>query len=124
MSKLGDIGRGVKRAAGKAVSKTGDLTDTASLHIKLARKEANLADLYEQFGRVAYQKVKAGASADHKMKILIEKIDIVRSEIHAIKRAIKQKRDAIEFEIFNAIETEKAVERAEKMAKQHLENDK
>lgn len=124
MSKLSDIGRGVKRAAGKAVSKTGDLTDTASLHIKLARKEANLADLYEQFGRVAYQKVKAGASADHKMKILIEKIDIVRSEIHAIKRAIKQKRDAIEFEIFNAIETEKAVERAEKMAKQHLENDK
>lgn len=122
MSKLNDFGRGVRRIAGKAVSKTGDLTDTASLHVKLARKEANLADLYEQFGRVAYQRVKAGAAADHKMKILIEKIDIVRSEIHAIKRAIKQKRDDLEFEIFNAIETEKAVERAERMAKQHLEN--
>lgn len=122
MSKLNDFGRGVRRIAGKAVSKTGDLTDTASLHVKLARKEANLADLYEQFGRVAYQRVKAGAAADHKMKILIEKIDIVRSEIHAIKRAIKQKRDDLEFEIFNAIETEKAVERAERMAKHHLEN--
>ncbi len=122
MSTLGDIGRGVKRAATKAVVKTGDFADTASLQVKLARKEANLADLYEQFGRVAYQKVKAGASADRKMKILIEKIDIVRAEIHAIKRSIDQKKTDLEFEIFSAIEAEKAVERAEKMAKQHLEN--
>jgi hypothetical protein len=124
MSKWSDFGHRVKRVAGKAVAKTGDLSDTASLHMKLARKEAQLSDLYEQFGRVAYQKIKVGDSADHKMKILIEKIDIVRSEIHAIKRTIKQKKDDIEFEIFNAIETEKAVERAEQMAKQHLSNDK
>lgn len=122
MSTLNDLGRGFKRVASKAVSKTGDLTDTASLHVKLARKEANLADLYEQFGRVAYQKVKAGSSADAKMKILIEKIDIVRSEIYAIKRTIKQKKADLEFEVFNAIEAEKAIERAEKMAKQHLGN--
>ncbi len=123
MSTLNDIGRNFKRVASKAVSKTGDLTDTASLHVKLARKEADLATLYEQFGRVAYQKIKVGSSADHKMKILIEKIDIVRSEIYAIKRTIKQKRTDLEFEVFNAIETEKAVERAERMAKQHIKND-
>lgn len=122
MSTLNDIGRNFKRVAIKAVSKTGDITDTASLHVKLARKEADLATLYEQFGRVAYQKIKVGSSADHKMKILIEKIDIVRSEIYSIKRALKQKKEDIEFDVFNAIETEKAVERAEKMAKQHLEN--
>ena len=120
MSKWSDFGHRLKRVAGKAVAKTGDLSDTASLQIKLARKEAQLSDLYEQFGRIAYQKVKAGSSADHKMKILIEKIDIVRAEIHAIKRSIKQKKEDWKFEIFNAIETEKAVERAEKMAKQHL----
>ncbi len=124
MPTLSDIGNKVKKVAGKAVAKTGDLSDTASLHVKLARKEANLSDLYEQFGRVAYQKIKAGSAADHKMKILIEKIDIVRSEIHAIKRTIKQKKADMEFEIFNAIEAEKAVERAEKMAKQHLDNNK
>ena len=122
MSTLNDIGSNFKRIASKAVSRTGDITDTASLHVKLARKEADLATLYEQFGRVAYQKIKVGSSADHKMKILIEKIDIVRSEIYAIKRTIKQKRADMEFEVFNAIEAEKAVERAEKMAKQHLEN--
>ena len=124
MSTLNDLGSNIKRVASKAVSKTGDLTDTASLHIKLARKEADLATLYEQFGRVAYQKVKVGSSADHKMKILIEKIDIVRSEIYAIKRTIKQKRTDLEFEAFNAIETEKAVLRAEKMAKLHLNDEK
>lgn len=120
MSTLGDIGRSVKRATSKAISKTGDFADTTSLQIKLARKEANLANLYEQFGRVAYQKAKAGSSADHKMKILIEKIDIVRAEIHAIKRTIQQKKDDWEFDKFNAIETEKAVERAERIAKQHI----
>ena len=120
MSKLREIGHRVKRVAGKAVAKTGDLTDTASLHIKLARKEANLSDLYEQFGRVAYQQVKTGSGADHKMKILIEKIDIVRSEIHSIKRDIQKKKEDMEFDVFNAIETEKAVERAERVAQQHL----
>ena len=123
MSTLNDIGSNFKRIASKAVSRTGDITDTASLHVKLARKEADLATLYEQFGRVAYQKIKVGSSADHKMKILIEKIDIVSSEIYYIKRTIKQKRADMEFEVFNAIEAEKAVERAEKMAKQHLKNE-
>lgn len=122
MSKWSDISHRVKRVAGKAVAKTGDFTDSASLHIKLARKEAQLSDLYEQFGRVAYQKVKTGTAADHKMKILIEKIDIVRSEIHSIKRLINQKKSDLEFEVFNAIETEKAIERAEQMARQHLNN--
>jgi hypothetical protein len=124
MSKWSDIRHHVKRVAGKAVVKTGDLSDTASLHVKLARKEAHLSDLYEQFGRVAYQKMKAGSNVDHKMRILLEKIDIVRSEIHSIKRSIEQKKTDWEFEIFNAIETEKAVERAEKTAKQHLDNKK
>ena len=124
MSTLSDLGHRVKRVAGKAISKTGDLSDTASLHVKLARKEAQLSDLYEQFGRVAYQKVKVGSTADHKMKILVEKIDIVRSEIYSIKRTIRQKKADLEFEVFNAIETEKAVERAERMARQHLSDKK
>ena len=55
MSTWNNIQHKIKKVAIKAVSKTGDLTDTASLHVKLARKEANLGNLYEQFGRVAYQ---------------------------------------------------------------------
>lgn len=114
MSKWNEIRHGVKKVAIKAVSKTADVTDTASLHVKLAQKEANLADFYEQFGRVAYQKAKTGANVEHKARVLIEKIDIIRSEIAAIRRAIDEKKVAREEEIGNAIEVEQAVEKAEK----------
>lgn len=117
MSNWGELGRGVKRMAGKAVSKTGDVTDTASLHVKLARKEAHLADLYEQFGRVAYQKAKVNSNVDHKAKILIEKIDVVRAEIYSIKRSIHEKKVLREIELMNAFETENAVHKAETSCK-------
>ena len=114
MSKWREIRRGIKKVASKAVSKTGDLSDTASLHVKLARKEAFLADLYEQFGRIAYQKIKTNADVDHKIKILIEKIDIVRAEIYAINRSIEAKKLAKQEEITSARQAEIEVERAER----------
>ena len=113
MANWKDCRRSARKFVSKAVSKTGDLTDTASLYFKLARIEANLADVYEQYGRVAYQKYKTGADVDHKMKILAEKIDIVRAEIYAINSAIKKKKMERAFEEKNAIETEKAVHKAE-----------
>lgn len=119
MSTWRDIRRTVKKVASKAVSKTGDLSDTASLHVKLAKKEAFLADLYEQFGRVAYLKIKTGADVDRKVKVLIEKIDIVRAEIHAINRSIEAKKLAKEEAIANARDAEIAVEAAAKRSKEN-----
>ncbi len=119
MSTWRELRRSVKKVASKAVSKTGDLSDTASLHVKLARKEALLADIYEQFGRVAYQKIKTGADVDHKLKVLTEKIDVVRAEIYAINRSIEAKKLAREENITCAREAEIAVERAERRAKEN-----
>lgn len=113
MANWRDCRRSARKIVSKAVSKTGDLSDTASLYFKLARTEAFLADVYEQYGRVAYQKYKTGADVDHKLKILAEKIDIVRAEIYSINSAIKKKKMAREFEEKNAIETEKAVHKSE-----------
>ncbi|MBQ9979397.1 MAG: hypothetical protein IJP20_06425 [Clostridia bacterium] len=111
MSKWKEISRGAKKMASKAISKTGDLSDTASLKLKLKRKQAFLADLYEQFGRIAYQKMKTGAEVDYKLNILIEKIDIVRSEIYKINKALNDKELAHKFEK----ETEEEVERSVKI---------
>ena len=111
MANWKDIRKSVRKAASKAVSKTGDLSDTASLHVRLARKEALLEDLYEKFGRVAYQKIKTGANVDHQIKVLIEKIDIVRSEIHAINRSLNAKKLAKQEEIGSARDAEIAFEK-------------
>lgn len=119
MSTLGNFGRSFRRVAGKAISKTGDISDTASLHVKLARKEADLAELYEQFGRVAYQKMKVGSNVDRKIKILIEKIDVVRAEIYSIKHEIEKKRVLRDLELHNAEEVEAAVHNAEIKAEKH-----
>lgn len=113
MSGLGEFGRGVRRMAGKAVIKTGDITDTASLHVKLVRKQASLADLYEQYGRVAYQKEKTGCNVDRKMRILMEKIDVVRAEIYSLKKAIEDKKILREIELHNAEDVENALHKAE-----------
>lgn len=113
MSKWRELRREIRKVASKAVSKTGDLTDTASLRVKLARKEALLADIYEQFGRVAYQKIKTGADVDKKIKILIEKIDVIRAEIYDINRLINEKKIAREEEENEAREVEEAVSSAE-----------
>ena len=45
MSKWGEIRRGAKKIACKAISKTSDLSDTASLKVKLGRKQAFLRSL-------------------------------------------------------------------------------
>ena len=114
-----EIRRKVRKVASKAVSKTGELSDTASLHVKVAKKEALLSDLYEQFGRVAYQKIKTNADVDHKVKVLIEKIDIVRAEIYALNRAIEAKKLAKTEDISSVREAEIAVERAEKRSNEN-----
>ena len=113
MSNLGEFSRGLRRVAGKAVIKTGDVTDTASIHFKLVRKQASLAELYEQYGRVAYQKAKTGSNVDRKMKILMEKIDVVRAEIYSLKKILEDKRIMRDIELHNADEVEKAVHSAE-----------
>ena len=111
MANWKDIRKSVRKVASKAVHKTGDLSDTASLHVRLARKEALLEDLYEKFGRVAYQKIKTNADVDHQVKVLIEKIDIVRSEIHAINRSLNAKKLAKQEEIGSARDAEIAFEK-------------
>ena len=111
MANWKDIRKSVRKVASKAVSKTGDISDTASLHVRLARKEALLEDLYEKFGRVAYQKIKTNADVDHQVKVLIEKIDIVRSEIHAINRSLNAKKLAKQEEISNVRDAEIAFEK-------------
>lgn len=118
MANWREIRRNIKRSASKAVSKAGDLSDNASLHIKLAQKESTLAQLYEQLGRVAYQKIKTGETETEKAKVLIEKIDIVRAEVYTIKSAFKEKETKKEADRATAEKIEQSVKASEDLAKE------
>lgn len=117
MANWREFRRNVKRSASKAVSKAGDLSDSASLRVKLAQKESALAGLYEQLGRAAYQKIKTGTTESEKAKVIIEKIDIVRAEIYTIKSAFAEKQSKKEAEKAAAEKIERAVKESEDLAK-------
>lgn len=118
MANWREIRRNIKRSASKAVSRAGELSDNASLRVKLAQKEATLSELYEKLGRVAYQKIKTGETETEKAKVLIEKIDIVRAEIYTIKSAFKEKEIRKEEDREAAEKIEQAVKASEDLAKE------
>ena len=84
----------VTKLTNKAIVKTGELADSASLHLKLAQKEAALAELYEQFGKLTYKQIKQGDSTEEKATELIEKLDALYAEISAIKAEIQAKKES------------------------------
>lgn len=117
MANWREIRRTVKRGTGKAISRVGDVSDNASLRLKLVKKEAALSELYEQLGRIAYQKAKTNEDVSEKAEVLIEKIDIIRAEVYSIKAAFKEKQERREAEIAEAEEIEKAVKHQEDIDK-------
>ena len=58
MSKWNDFCTTVGKYANRAVKKTEELADTASLHIKLKGVDVKLCEEYEKLGRLAYKKLK------------------------------------------------------------------
>ena len=84
----------VTKITNKAIAKTSDLADSASMRIKLTQKEAVLAEVYEQFGKLTYKQIKSGEKNEEKAAELIEKIDALCVEIASIKADIQAKKDA------------------------------
>ena len=92
---------GLKKITNKVIVKTEELADTASLHLKLAQKEANLSELYEEFGKLTYDQIKQENSNEEKAEDLIKKLDTLTAEISVIKTEIQSKKSE------NKEETEK-----------------
>ena len=59
MSKWDDFKKNLGKFADKTVTKTRELTDTASLKIKIANKEADRNIEYKRLGKLTYAKLKA-----------------------------------------------------------------
>lgn len=95
MSKWSDFCTTVGKYANRAVKKTEELADTASVHIKLKNLEVKLCEEYEKLGRLAYKKLKDESwSGAEEIAACLETIDGMyarQNELKAELEAIKAK---------------------------------
>ncbi len=98
MSKWNDFKKSVGYYADKTAKKTRELTDTASIKIKIASKEADRDTEFKNLGRATYAKLKNASGEDAEKLTLeisksIETLDLIMTELEAL-RAEEKKRKA------------------------------
>ena len=103
MSKWDDFKKGLGEIADKTVSVTRELTDTASLKIKIANKEAERDLEYKNLGRLAYAKLRESMITDNdelteKISASMEKLDTIHDELSKLRAEDKARREAKEAE--------------------------
>ena len=101
MSEFGIFCKKVKKVAGKAVKKTGEVADIAVKRVKLQRIDSKLSDRYEVLGRLTYKQLKTGESQAERIAMYIESIDKLREDRKSLQAEIdedKAKKEARENE--------------------------
>lgn len=87
----------VGRTANKAVEKTEELVDMASMNLKLKALEAKRKEQYAQLGKWTYRQIKSGESQAEKIAPIIEELDALRDKLNEliaeIETAKKQRED-------------------------------
>ena len=79
-----EIRASVGRAANKAVRKTGEFADMASMRIKLKALELKRNEQYELLGKYTYRQLKSGESQAEKIAPVVERLDELRAKIQAL----------------------------------------
>ncbi len=75
-----------------AAQKLGEVTDLATLHVRCKTAERRLDQLYEDFGRVSYRHFTMDDSLTADITKYVEGITLLRREIAALKKEIRQRR--------------------------------
>ena len=96
------IKKNLGNIADKTVTKTKELTDTASLKIKIASKESDRDLAYKKLGKLAYVKLKQLDGYDSeeitaKISGILEELDAILADLAALKaeeEARKQEKQA------------------------------
>ena len=79
----------VGRAASKAIHKTGEVADTASLYVKLKTAEAKLDGHYTALGKLTYKQLESGESQAEKIAPVVEKIRASQEKIRDLRNKIE-----------------------------------
>ena len=79
----------IGQAASKAVHKTGEVADTASLYVKIKAAEAKLDGYYTALGKLTYKQLKSGESQAEKIAPVLEGIDELQEKIRTLRNKIE-----------------------------------
>ncbi len=117
MSKWDNFKKSVGYYADKTVTKTRELTDTASLKLKIASKEADRDTEYKKLGELTYKKLKNGSSANadkltRDISDTIARLDVIFDELNTLQAEDEARRAA------------KKAEKAERAAKKDAKNNR
>ena len=117
MANWSEIRESVGRAANRALRKTEELADTASMHLKLKNLESKRESKYASLGKLTYRQLKTEETFTEEIAKLIEELDEIREKIRVVKDEIEAAKKAKEAEKAQK-KAEEAAERAEKKAKE------
>ena len=84
------IRKNVGTATNKAIEKTGELADMASMHVKLKTLEAKRKEQYAKLGKLTYRQLKSGESQAEKIAPVIEELDALQEKVFAVVADIER----------------------------------
>lgn len=121
MSKWDEFKKGFGELADKTVTATRELTDTASIKIKIANKEADRDIEYKTLGKLAYIKLRqldGGEDLTEKISESLDKLDAIHKELDELLEA-----DAARKEVKEAQKQAKKAEKEKKKATKAADGD-
>ena len=85
-----ELQEGTRALTDYAAQKINQVSDMASMHLKLKTMEYRLRELYEELGRASYQHFTEDDSGVGTITKYVEAITLLRRQIVAQKKAIKK----------------------------------
>ena len=95
MAKWDDIYQTVESTAYKAIKKTGEIADTASVHIKLKTISAKLNLKYVELGKLTYKQIKTEKSLAAEISGIISGIDSLRADAKALREKLEKAKEEL-----------------------------
>ena len=117
MANWSTVRTSVGHIAGKAIHKTGEVADTASLYVKLKATEAKLDGYYTVLGKLTFKQLETGESQAEQIAPVVEHIHAAQKKIRELRRQIEldkaKRKTKTEIVIETAVENATADAQAE-----------
>jgi hypothetical protein len=89
-----ELQESTKAITGIAAQKINEMSDLASLHLKLKTSEYRLRVLYEELGKVSFQHFTTDDSRIEQIKKFVEAITVEQKTASDLRRAIRRAQEA------------------------------